>query len=73
MGGYALLAIGLINWRYQSGVENVATRSLILLIPGLLLIAATFITGIAKALHNRTTMMTIWTLVGLLVAYSFII
>jgi hypothetical protein len=42
MAGYLLLAVGLINLRYQTGKSSVLTHSLILIAPGALLLASTF-------------------------------
>ena len=53
MGGYLVLAMGLINLRYQSGESTVLTRSLVLIIPGLLLLAATWIPATVKILNRR--------------------
>jgi hypothetical protein len=43
MCGYLLLAVGLINLRYQTGKSSVLTHSLILIIPGALLLTSTFV------------------------------
>ncbi|MEY3639158.1 MAG: hypothetical protein RIR68_2291, partial [Pseudomonadota bacterium] len=39
MGGYLLLAVGLINLRYQTGQDDNLAKSLTLVIPGALLLA----------------------------------
>jgi hypothetical protein len=36
MGGYLLLAIGLINLRYQTGQSEVLRSSLLIIVPGTL-------------------------------------
>ena len=43
MGGYLLLAVGLINWRYQNEDAGIATRSLLIALPGVAIVAMTFI------------------------------
>jgi len=48
MGGYLLIALGLINLRYQSGSNNVVANSLILVIPGAVLLFSTWISSISK-------------------------
>jgi hypothetical protein len=53
MGGYLLFACGLINLRYQWGESDVAMRSAIIVIPGALIIGATFVPGMLKVLARR--------------------
>ena len=55
MGGYLLIAIGLINLRYQSGQSNVLGRSLIIIVPGALLLGSTWISSFSKVLDRRST------------------
>ena len=72
MGGYLLLAVGLINLRYQTGQDNNLGKSLTLIIPGALLLALTFIDAGKKWLHSKAATAVVITLGGLLIAYSFI-
>ena len=72
MGGYLLLAVGLINLRYQTGQDNNLGKSLTLIIPGALLLAITFINGGKKWLHSKAATAVVITLGGLLITYSFI-
>ena len=53
MGGYLLIAIGLINLRYQSGHSNVLGHSLMIIIPGALLLGSTWISSLSKVLNHR--------------------
>ena len=55
MGGYLLIAIGLINLRYQSGHSNVLGRSLIMIAPGTVLLGSTWISSLSKVLNHRLT------------------
>ena len=55
MGGYLLIAIGLINLRYQSGHSNVLGNSLMIIVPGALLLGATWISSLSKVLNLRST------------------
>jgi len=55
MGGYLLIAIGLINLRYQSGQSNVLGRGLIIIVPGALLLGSTWISSFSKVLDRRST------------------
>ncbi len=70
MGGYLLIAIGLINLRYQSGQSNVVTNSLTIIIPGTLILIATWIPPLAKVL-NRGISKIATLVIGLaLIAYA---
>jgi hypothetical protein len=72
MGGYLLLAVGLINWRYQNDDAGVASRSLLIAIPGVLILAMTFIKPLDNFLGSKAGM-TIVTVIGaLLVGLSFL-
>jgi hypothetical protein len=72
MGGYLLLAVGLINWRYQNEDAGIASRSLLIAIPGVLIVAMTFIKPLDKFLASRAGM-TVVTVVGaLLVGLSLL-
>ena len=72
MGGYLLLAVGLINWRYQIDDAGVASRSLLIAIPGVLILAMTFIKPLDNFLASKAGM-TIVTVIGaLLVGLSFL-
>ena len=72
MGGYLLLAVGLINLRYQTGQENNLGKSLTLILPGALLLAMTFVAAGKKWLQTTAATATILTVGGILLAYSFI-
>ncbi|CAN2178839.1 hypothetical protein MCEMRE217_00236 [Candidatus Nanopelagicaceae bacterium] len=72
MGGYLLLAVGLINLRYQTGQADNLGKSLTLIVPGALLLAITFIDGGKKWLQTTVAAATVLTVGGILLAYSFI-
>jgi uncharacterized membrane protein len=72
MAGYLLLAVGLINLRYQTGKSSVLTHSLILIVPGALLLAFTFTDAGKKWLHTKAATAIVITCGGLLLVYSFI-
>jgi len=55
MGSYLLIALGFINLRYQSGNSNVLVNSLIIIVPGALLLSSTWIPLLSPALHLRAT------------------
>lgn len=72
MGGYLLLALGLINWQYQNNDADVVTRSLLIVIPGVVVILMTFIKLLDAFLASRVGM-TVVTVIGvLLVGLSFL-
>ena len=48
MAGYLLIALGLINLRYQSGADSILARSLFIILPGLVLVALTFISRMQR-------------------------
>ena len=56
MAGYLLVAIGLINLRYQWGTDNVVMNSAIIFLPGLLFIAVTFLRSAQTLLAHKATM-----------------
>ena len=72
MGGYLLLAVGLINWRYQNEDAGIASRSLLIAIPGVLIVAMTFIKPLDKFLASRAGMTVVTVLGALLVGLSFL-
>lgn len=49
---YALFAVGLINLRYQSGENNLALRTLIIVGTGVVIFALTYIKAGQKLLAN---------------------
>jgi hypothetical protein len=71
-GGYLLVAMGFINMRYQTGHHNAVTHSLGIVIPGALLLLATFIKPTQKFLEKKNNKLVVGIIVLLLVAYSFI-
>ena len=52
-GGYLLIAIGLLNLRYQTGEPGVLTHSLIILSPGVLVLIMTVIPTTVKILNTK--------------------
>ena len=70
MGGYLLIAIGLINLRYQTGHSGLVTHSLTIIIPGALLLATTLIPALAKKLETKAVQAVSITLGLILIAYA---
>lgn len=48
LGGYLLIAVGLINLRYNTGQPNNLQQAAFIIVPGLALIGATFIEATRK-------------------------
>ena len=72
IGGYLLLALGLINWQYQNNDAGVATRSLLILMPGVVVIAMTFIKPLDAFMGSRVGMSLIAVVGAILVGLSFL-
>lgn len=72
MGGYLLLAIGLINLRYQTGQSEVLRSSLLIIVPGTLLLIATWIPAIAKVLTPKSSQILVTALVTFLALYAIV-
>ena len=72
MGGYLLLAVGLINWRYQNEDAGIASRSLLIAIPGVVIIAMTFIKPLDKFLAGRAGMSVVTVVGAVLVGLSLL-
>jgi len=70
MGGYLLIAVGLINLRYQSGQSGVLGHSVTIIIPGALLLVSTWISSLVKLLNLRPTKVAVLTLGVALIAYA---
>jgi hypothetical protein len=54
IGGYLLVAIGLLNLRYQTGEPGVVRNSIIILAPGAVVLILSFIPKTAAALNTKT-------------------
>jgi hypothetical protein len=72
MGGYLLLAVGLINWRYQNEDAGIASRSLLIVIPGVIILAMTFIKPLDKFLASRAGMLVVTVIGAVLVGLSLL-
>jgi len=72
MGGYLLLAVGLINWQYQNADAGIASRSLLIAIPGVAIVAMTFIKPLDKFLASRAGMSVVTVVGAALVGLSFL-
>jgi hypothetical protein len=70
---YALLAIGLLNLRYQSGSVGNLSESSILITTGAAVLGLTFIPKISSILLNRVVKLIALIAFALLIAYSALI
>ena len=73
MAAYGALAVGLINLRYQSGADGNLLKSLALIIPGILLLAISFIEVGKKCLATKTAAQVVTVIWVLLLIYSFVV
>ena len=72
MWAYALIATGLINWDYQRAQPNIVLHSLLIVIPGAILLAITFSKSLSSHLKNPAAKY-FWGLIGIAaLAYAFI-
>ncbi|CAB4540363.1 unannotated protein [freshwater metagenome] len=72
MGSYLLIAIGLINLRYQTGHTGVVQHSLTIIIPGAILLATTWIPAIAKKLEGKAVQAASMAVGLMLIVYAVI-
>jgi len=70
-GSYAILAMGLINLRYQTGSDSNLSKSSLLIILGAVAFIATFIPVFKTLLLKRVSKMLI--ILVLAIAYGFLI
>jgi uncharacterized membrane protein len=72
-GSYAILAMGLINLRYQTGNDSNLSKSLVLIILGAAAFIATFVQPLTTLLLNRVSKMLALIILVLAIAYGFLI
>ena len=72
-GSYAILAMGLINLRYQTGNDSNLSKSSILIILGAVAFIATFIPALKALLLKRVSKMVAIIILVLAIAYGFLI
>ena len=72
-GSYAILAMGLINLRYQTGNDSNLSKSLVLIILGAVVFIATFIPALKALLLKRVSKMLALIILVLAIAYGFLI
>lgn len=72
-GSYAILAMGLINLRYQTGNDANLSKSSILIILGAVAFIATFIPALKALLLKRVSKIMAIIILLLAIAYGFLI
>lgn len=72
MMAYTLIAIGLINWDYQRGNSNVVLKSLIIILPGFILLLLTFLNFGKKLLSSRRSFLLCSLIAIVTVIFAFI-
>ncbi len=72
-GSYAVLAIGLINLRYQSGTESNLLKSSFLILLGLSFFIVSFIPAMKPFLLNKRVRIISLLILGVAIVYSFLI
>ena len=70
MSSYLLLAIGLINLRYQTGQDGVLGDSLAVVLPGILMLLITFVKPTHNFLARREVMAILLVIGAALVAWA---
>jgi len=72
MWAYAMIAIGLINWDYQRANPGALGHSLVIIVPGVLLLLATFFSATQSLLEKKSVRIT-WLVIGAAaLAYAFL-
>lgn len=72
MLAYALIAIGLINWDYQRGNPNVVVNSLLIIVPGAILLALT-LTKLGRGWLANKLSIYLWSAIGIAaILFAFI-
>ena len=72
-GSYAILAMGLINLRYQTGNNNNLNHSLVLIVLGLLGLLATFLPKLNQLLAKKSIKLISIIILAFAIAYGVLI
>ncbi len=63
MWAYSMIAVGAINWDYQRRNQHVIAHSLLIILPGLILLGMTFLPA-GVAILQKKTVRAAWLIVG---------
>ena len=72
-GAYAVLAMGLINLRYQTGTEGNLSKSSVLISIGAVVLLVTFVPRVSNFFMNRIVKLISLALLALCIAYGILI
>lgn len=72
-GSYAILAMGLINLRYQTGADGNLSKSSVLIAIGAVVLLVTFIPRVTNFFMNRIVKLISLALLALCIAYGILI
>ena len=72
-GAYAILAMGLINLRYQTGADGNLSKSSVLISIGAIVLLATFIPRVSNFFMNRIVKLISLALLASCIAYGILI
>ncbi|MBJ7286694.1 MAG: hypothetical protein JHD34_02760 [Candidatus Nanopelagicus sp.] len=72
-GAYAVLAMGLINLRYQTGADGNLSKSSVLISIGVVVLLATFIPRVSNFFMNRIVKLISLALLASCIAYGILI
>jgi len=72
-GAYAVLAMGLINLRYQTGADGNLSKSSVLISIGAVVLLATFIPRVSNFFMNRIVKLISLALLASCIAYGILI
>lgn len=72
-GAYAILAMGLINLRYQTGADGNLSKSSVLISIGAVVLLATFIPKVSNFFMNRIVKLISLALLASCIAYGILI
>jgi len=72
MWAYSMIAVGALNWDYQRHSTHVVFNSLLIIIPGLILLGLTFLAAGKKLLQKKFSMW-LWAIIGIAaLIYAFV-
>ncbi len=72
-GAYAVLAMGLINLRYQTGADGNLSKSSVLISIGAVVLLATFVPRVSNFFMNRIVKLISLALLASCIAYGILI
>ena len=72
-GAYAILAMGLINLRYQAGSEGNLSKSSVLIATGAIVLVITFIPKLTEFFMTKNVKLISLALLALFIAYGILI